>query len=109
MNRVIEVDAEHALAQSIFGESGHKFTKMKRACRVAVDDCIKWPADKEVRNLEIEQQLLLDKHVRLAEKMRALYGEQQLGRAAQECMYMYGMFMDIINTFVYPFEVATDC
>ena len=53
MNRVIEVDAEHALAaQSIFGESGHKFTKMKRACRVAVDNCIKWPADKELRDLE---------------------------------------------------------
>ena len=53
LNHVIEVDAEHALAaQSIFGESGHKFTKMKRACRVAVDNCIKWPADKEVRGLK---------------------------------------------------------
>ena len=56
-----------------------------------------------------QQQLLLDKAVRLAEKMSALYGERQLGRAAQECMDMYKMFMDIIKTFVYPFEVATDC
>ena len=40
-NRSIEIDAEHALAaQCVFGESGQKFTKLKRATRVAVQNLI---------------------------------------------------------------------
>ena len=54
-NRVLEIDAEHALAaQSVFGESEHKFSKLKKACRVAfqLHNPIRWPRDKEVRELE---------------------------------------------------------
>ena len=52
-NRSIEIDAEHALAaQCVFGESGQKFTKLKRTTHVAVQNLISWPSDKDVRELE---------------------------------------------------------
>ena len=47
------VDCEHALAaQSILAESGHVFTKMKRAERVATGGLVQWPNNTEVLKLE---------------------------------------------------------
>ena len=51
--RKIAVDAEHALAaKCVLGESGHVFTKMKRACNVATNGAIQFALDKEVVKVE---------------------------------------------------------
>ena len=51
--RQLVVDAEHALAaKCILAESGHVFTKSKRAHRVATNNGIKYPPDSEVLALE---------------------------------------------------------
>ena len=51
--RKLFVDCEHALAaQSILAESGHVFTKMKRAERVATGGLVQWPNNTQVLKLE---------------------------------------------------------
>ena len=61
-----------------------------------------------VEYAEEEQRELLSKAIELAESMQRLYGDRPLGSVAQECMDNYVLLMEILNTFLFPFEVAKD-
>ena len=60
-----------------------------------------------IEHAQDEQELLLTRAIELSQKVCALYSTTELSPAAQYCMDVYELWMDIITPFIYPFKNTT--
>ena len=62
--------------------------------------------DEALTTAQQDQQELLRQALTIAKKICALYESEELSPAAQYCMSLYNLFLDIINPFLYPFKYS---
>ena len=62
--------------------------------------------DEALATAQQDQQELLRQALTTAKKICALYESEELSPAAQYCMSLYNLFLDIINPFLYPFKYS---
>jgi hypothetical protein len=62
--------------------------------------------DEALSSAQHEQQQLIQQALSIAKKICGLYESVDLSPAAQYCMSLYNLFMDLINPFIYPFKYS---
>ena len=94
-------DRTLSTALSAFADYSSNPSK-KEKCNITIN-----ALTEAIEHAQDEQELLLTRAIELSQKVCALYSTTELSPAAQYCMDVYELWMDIITPFIYPFKNTT--